>query len=226
MSYQTEEEQLAVIGQLWKKYGNKILTVVVLIAIAFYGYHAWTNYEKEKAAQASALYQQLSQLNSSTHTGTPLTKDQSDSFQHIVSLLKKDYPKSIYAQYAELLMAKQAVDANKPDDAKAALRSVINTAGNTDLKVLATIRLASILTSENEAGAKQALAELQKITQPGAFSIAYENAMGDAYLALKQTDNARKAYQESLKTAKKEGTQRPLVQLKLNNLSQPEEAHK
>ena len=226
MAYQTEEEQLAIIGQTWKKYGNAILAVIVLIAIAFYGYRAWNNHEHKAAEQASSLYQQLTQLNSTTQAGTPLTKEQSDSFKHIVSLLKKDYSNTIYAQYAELLMAKQAMVENKPSEAKSALRSVITTASDTDIKTLASIRLAAILAGESETGAKQALAELKKITHPGALTISYEDALGDTYQILKQTDNARSAYKKALTTAKKENSKRPLIQIKLDNLPQAEGTHK
>ena len=226
MSYQTEEEQLAKIGQLWKQYGNRILTVIIIIAAAFYGYRAWVKYENAQAEQASALYQQLTQMNSSTRTGTPLTKEQTDSFNHIVSLLKKEYPKSIYAQYASLLQAKQSITDNKPEAAKAALNSVIKTTSDDNIKALATIRLASILTGEGKTGAEKALSDLKALQQPGAFAISYQEALGDAYLAANQSKEARAAYQQALTTAKAENTQRPLIQIKLDNIAQPGESHK
>jgi len=226
VSYQTEEEQLARIGQLWKQYGNKILTLIIIIAVGFYAYKAWLRYESTQAEQASALYQQLIQLNNNVDPSASMSKEQMNSFNHIVSLLKKDYASSIYTQYAELLQAKQSMLAHQPDSAKAALNSVIKTSSDDNIKALATIRLATILIGEGKSGAAKALNDLKNLKQTGAFTVSYQETLGDAYLAMNQINEARAAYQQGLTVAKKDNVQRPLIQIKLDNIVQPGEQQK
>ncbi len=226
VTYQTEDEQLAVLGQLWKKYGTKVIGVIAVIAIGFYLYNAWNNHLNTKAREASALYQQLTYLNNTVQPGKTLNKEQMKSFNHVVSQLQKDFPDSTYTQYAYLLQAKQAMDINKPEEAKSALNAVITGSDDKNLKELASIRLSHILIGEGKEGAKEALIMLKKTVNPEAFVVSYQEAMGDAYLAVNETGKAHDAYKKALEAAKKDDTSRSLIQIKLNNISPPEEATK
>ena len=148
------------------------------------------------------------------------------SFQHNLEKLKKDYSGSIYTQFAYLLKARQQMLANKPEEAKAALQAVLKKTSDKEIKILATLRLASILTGENKAGAQKSLDFLNKITKPGAFKVFHEEALGDAYVALEQTGKARIAYQNAAAIVKETKMYRPSIKLKLSNLTLSEDTIK
>ena len=59
MSNQTEEEQLERIKEVWHRHGVPVLTGVVLALAGVFGWNGWTNYQENKASNASAVYQSM-----------------------------------------------------------------------------------------------------------------------------------------------------------------------
>ena len=219
MSYQTEEEQLAALGRLWKQYGHWILGAVALVVLSVYGYRAWMQHQHKQAEEASALYGQLTKMYEGSPFGRePLTKEQVATFDHVVEVLQKKFPHSIYLYCAQLLVAKKAMDEGNLRDAKSALKKVMLGVQDPQIKVLASIRLASVLLSEDGIGKKEAINLLKSIKKPGGYSAYYYEVLGDAQIEIGQTSEARASYQKSLDVAKASESQRPFLQMKLDNL--------
>src|SRR2546427_1654939 len=55
-----EQEQVAELKAWWTQHGNRILAVVIAVAVAVVGWQGWRWYEHGQAAQASVLYDTLS----------------------------------------------------------------------------------------------------------------------------------------------------------------------
>src|SRR5690606_21964635 len=59
VSYQTEEEQIERIKDVWQRHGAPVLTGVVLALAGVFGWNAWNNHQENKALNASAIYQSM-----------------------------------------------------------------------------------------------------------------------------------------------------------------------
>src|SRR5256885_13737610 len=55
-----EQEQVAELKAWWTQHGNRVLAVVIAVAVAVVGWQGWRRYEHRQAAQASVLYDKLS----------------------------------------------------------------------------------------------------------------------------------------------------------------------
>src|SRR5688500_19198308 len=54
-----EQEQLAELKAWWKQHGNRILSIVVAVAVGFAGWVAFRSYSQSQSMQASVLYDSL-----------------------------------------------------------------------------------------------------------------------------------------------------------------------
>ena len=220
MSYQPEEEQLAALGRAWKKYGNFILLVVVLLVAGFYGYRLWNNHLNAQAREAANLYSQIEDMAGNTlAAGKALDEKQNATFLHLTALLEKEHGHSIYAAYAGLLMARQAVLTGKAEAAKAALQRVMKTSPDPQLGRIAALRMATVFAGEGKTGAKQALDLLERPGMQKSFPVLSADIRGDAYTVLDDTARARQAYDVALKAAAAQGQERPLIKMKRDNLT-------
>ncbi len=221
-SLRTEEEQVAALKQFWKDYGSAILLGVLLSLGSVYGWKAWKNYKLEQAQVSSGLYQELVDL-SLGQPGQPFSEEQQASFDNLLNTLKEDHQSTVYAQFGSLLKASKAVGAGDLDTARKQLEWVLQQKPNREIGVITRIRLARVVLAQPGDTGKAALDILNQIDQPGAFTASYEEVKGDVLLALGRRDEARQAYQLSADTAQENGEPRPLVTLKLDDLTQAKE---
>ena len=176
------------IKRLWKKYGNLVVMIIVIIMAAILGLQTWHKHTVKVAAQASAVYENLLM--------GVATKKIAQT-QGVANQLISDYASSPYAKLAALILAKQAVaDKNLPM-AVTKLQWVIKHAKVASIKAIAQLRLARVLLAEKQPQA--ALTLLQSVTEQNMLPEA-DSIKGDAYLMLKQTTKAKAAYQQALKS--------------------------
>ena len=57
MAYETEEEQVEKIKDMWRRHGMPLLTGVAIALAGVFGWQAWNNYQDTQARNASTLYQ-------------------------------------------------------------------------------------------------------------------------------------------------------------------------
>ena len=113
----SEEEQLEVVKRWWKENGTSLIAGAVLAAAGVFGWNAWQNYQEGKSEAASARYQQLINMTA----GTTLEGDQLSAAQTLIDELTDDYGNTLYAELAQLLEARLAVQEGDLAAAKQAL---------------------------------------------------------------------------------------------------------
>ncbi|PJD95681.1 MAG: hypothetical protein CK426_03905 [Legionella sp.] len=205
--YMTEEEQLEAIKKWWNKHGNKILTIVsvVLLCIAGYRYFYW--HQQKMSQQASTVYENM-MVSYSRHNFK--------SVRAYANELIKDYGHTVYADAAHMTLAKVFIEKEKINRAKKELYAVSEKAHMPQLKQIAKIRLARILTVEKEYG--NALKELNAMNDPAYLSVINE-LKGDVYSATGEFDNAIKAYRMAMSEAKNNGMGNSFLEMKSNELA-------
>ncbi len=225
-SLRTEEEQLAAIKAFWKNYGSAILLGLVVSLGSVYGYRAWQNHQKEQAQTASALYQELLDIVVAGQ-GQALTDEQKATFEHLSKTLQTDFESSVYAQFTALFKARNAVVDNDLDTAAHELEWLLLQKPGREIEIVARMRMAQVLLAQGgKEKQTEALELLDQITQPGAFKATYGEVRGDVLLALGRRDEAREAYQSAVDAAGVAGSQRPLAQMKLDDLAERKEISK
>ncbi|WP_110657704.1 YfgM family protein [Salinicola halimionae] len=207
----TEEEQLDAIKEWWKSNGSALLVGIVIAAAGVFGWQAWQRHQEGQSAEASNSYQQLIAIASSD------TLDDNARTQafDLADNLQSDHGDTLYADLAGLLEAKIAVNADDTDRARQALNDVIDDSDRPYMQGLARIDLARLqMTSDDPSKALETLED----AVPGTLEAQRQNVLGDAYLALERSDDARKAYQQAQSLAQDADQTIYGLQLKLDDL--------
>ena len=92
-----EQEQLDQLKHFWNTYGTLITWVVLLVAGAFVAWNGWQYFQRSKAAQAAALYDEVER---SAQSGDV------ERIQRVLGDMKERFAGTAYAQQAGLLVAK------------------------------------------------------------------------------------------------------------------------
>ena len=206
--YETEEEQLEAFKRWWKENGQSTLIGLVMGIAIILGWNYWQDHKKVQAEQASALYSQLIQA---------LAADKNDSAEKLAERIQEQYPKTEYAAYSGLLLAKLKVQ--QGDVAKArTILTAIAAGSNRELSNIAKIRQVRLMLAQGEY--EQGLQLINGIdpATSSSFSGNYDELVGDLYVALDRLDQARSSYQKALEN----GYKSPLLQLKIDDLTAPE----
>lgn len=207
--YDTEEEQVAAIKRWWKENGTSTIVGAIVGILLIGGWNFWQSYTRDKAVQASALYDQLLENTS---------KGKNDSIQKITEKISAQYGSTAYATYANLILAKTKVGQNDLEAAKSIYEKLTQESDSVELRNIARIRLIRLLhsTGENEKGL-ELIAGADKASTQG-FVSSYDELKGDLYVALDRLGEARTAYQSALRA----GESSPLLQFKLDDITAAE----
>ncbi|MGB1270845.1 MAG: YfgM family protein [Endozoicomonas sp.] len=220
MSYQSDDEQVELLKSLWKDYGQPVVLALAITLAGVSGYKYWNKVQYDQAAEASALYQNLlDTLGQQAPQQTALTKEQKATVSHVVKTLQDDFTDSRYAQFATLFQAQQQVLDDQLTEARASLEWVLARKPGDRIETMVSVRLARVLLGESDDNARKALDVLAVLKADEAYGATIESARGDAYLALGQKTEAEAAYQKALDTTRGNGENRPLLQLKLDDLA-------
>ncbi len=206
----TEEEQIEAIKNWWKENGKQTAVAVVVVAASWFGFQGYKDQQQATGEAASAVYQQVLSINDS--------KEEADKGRRSLLLdqLTGEYKGTIYAQFAALLNAKDAVQADDLALAETQLRAVMNNSKDDALTHLATVRLARVLLAMEKMD--EALLLVQ-VKDSGAFEAEYEETKGDILFAQDNKDAARDAYSKAVVAAKRIGANNPILQMKLDDLA-------
>ena len=217
--YRTEEEQIEALKRWWQENGKSLLIGIVLALMAVYGYKGWENHKQSEGEAASNIYFDLMDAVSIAEQNP--NDENSATINHLVAQLKTDYTNSTYAIYAALIAAKQAVVKDELTTAEQELQwALTKTEKGTSIYLITQLRLARVIFAQGgEDNAKRALAVLEGPVA-ASHSASYEEAKGDIYVSLGRLDEARSAYLKAIADAESSGVQRPLLQIKLNDLAQ------
>ena len=132
--YLTDQEQLNLIKNWFKKYG-KLFTFSLMVFLAvFLGLHAWQNHKNAQTENASIFYERLL-INLQEHKKIDYSPERQNT---------------AYGQLIALLQAKEAIQKNDFDTAIDNLKWVMSHTKNSALKQIARIRLARVLLAQNK----------------------------------------------------------------------------
>jgi predicted negative regulator of RcsB-dependent stress response len=202
-----EQEKLEELKAWWKRYGNLLLTVVVLGLLTVAGVRYWASYKSNQAAQASAVYSEL--LKAAQAQDAKRTSDLSGT-------ILQQFPRTIYAPLAALVAAKVDFDARDLKTAHAQLQWVVDHASDDAMQALARVRLARVMLDEKSYADAIKLLEAE---HPASFDGSFAEVRGDIYAVQNKKAEARSAYQIALeKTPEEEKLARDLLQRKLDAL--------
>jgi predicted negative regulator of RcsB-dependent stress response len=207
--YMTDDEQWEAVKRWIVENGLWVVAGIVLGVAGLVGYRYVDNSRNDRALRASVEFSAMTDA---------LEHNDRGKAQQIAAGIIKDYPRSPYADQAELTLARLAVDAGELKNAVAPLTQVMNNSKDSELKRIARLRLARVQISESQPD--DAIKTLAEDT-PGAFAALYHEVRGDAFYAKKDFKSAVTEYQAALAGGDAGGIDASLLQLKIADLTAP-----
>src|SRR6478735_4092408 len=199
-----EQEQLDQLKHFWNTYGTLITWVVLLAAGAFVAWNGWQYFQRNKAAQASALYDEIERSAQAGDTAR---------IERALSDMKDKFAGTAYAQQAGLLAARALNDKGNADASRAALAWVSEHAVDPGYQAVARLRLAGeLLEAKQYDEALKALAA----EVPKEFEALAADRKGDIYLTQGKREEAKAEYLKALAAFEPGADYRRLVEIKLN----------
>lgn len=209
MAYDLEEqEQIAVIKDWWRKYGNLVTTAVTVLLVGVIGVQGWRYYSNQQTVGAATLYAQLD---------TAEKSNEPKKVQDIAQTLASNHAGTAYAGMAALRAAKSFVAVNDLANAKQRLQWVVDKAKDDEMRDVARLRLAAVLLDEKKYDEALKLLDAKHVP---AFDGLYADLKGDILTAQGKRAEARAQYQLALEKSDARGNYRQLVQVKLDALGE------
>lgn len=201
-----EQEQLDELKHFWKRYGNAITWVLIVVfgsVAAWNGYQYW---QRNQATQAAVMYDEVERA--------AVTGDVA-RLERALADMKDRFGSTAYAGQASLLAARTFQEKGNVDAAKGALAWVASKSSDEGYQALARLRLAGLLL---EAKAyDEALAQLAAPV-PKDFAPLVADRRGDVLLAQGKSGEAKAEYQAAWEAMDERSEYRRLVEVKLNAL--------
>ena len=206
MSEYSEAEQWERAKSWARSNGLWILAGIAIGASILWGWNWYKDRRTDQAEHASARYEEMMDAFNRNDRQRGLT---------IVEDLNREYAWTPYAALASLMAARVHVEANELDKAIASLRSVMDTAPDTEFRMVARLRLAHVLTAQSKYD--DALATL-KVDDPGAFATRLADARGDVLLAKGDRSGALREYLAARSGPSDGAVDADLLDLKIRDL--------
>ncbi|MGH8117965.1 MAG: YfgM family protein [Rhodanobacteraceae bacterium] len=207
-----ELEQGEQVRKWIKENGLAVVAGVVIALLLIFRYRQWQAHKNTVEVQAAS---QFAVLQNAIQAGD------TQAMGAALGNLQKNYSGTAYAAFASAAVADYDVGKNELKRAATNLEWAVAHSGQPALQALFSLRLARVLLAQGHA--QQALTSLDKVPA-GDFTAIVEELRGDALLKLGKIDAARTAYQSALAKLDKGSPGRDFVQMKLENLTQPQAA--
>ena len=202
----SDKEQIEMLKKWWTNYGRSILIAVIVGLLLGYGWNYYRNYQATTREQASLIYQQLLIADS---------KGDAKSSAQLVTQLTTDYARTPYASFAQLVLAKQAVNDHELTKAQAALTWVMDSSNAAAFKEVARLRSARILLSQKKY--TDALTLIATLDDKSYESMSLQ-LKGDILLAQNKQQEALTAYQKASKLMDGVGFSDPVLAVKISSV--------
>lgn len=206
MADRTDEEQVEAIKEWWRENGMAVVIGIVIGIGALVGWRGWSEYQENRAREASSLYQEMLAARAG---------GDSEQLQEKGSQLLADYAATPYGGFAALALARQALTEDDLETAENRLRQALESLDEGPLQHVARLRLLRVLTAREQ---YDTALELLQSTDFGRFTAEYEELRGDILLAQDDTDGARDAYRLALANTAPQAGGRELLQMKLESV--------
>ncbi len=229
--YRTEEEQIDVLRNWLQKNGRAVLIGATIMTILILGYRLWQSNRHDYNEAAFIAYQEIVEaahkaadvpeiaakpISVTGQTVDIPTSLEGTTLNTLGQKLLEDYPKSTYAQFTALLLAKQAVHDHQLKQAVTQLQWILDHHPEENLRLLVQLRLARVLSVLNRD--REALA-LLKLSKENRYSSLYKEFEGDLYVKQGKVTEARKAYQAAQALLVRDAETMPLLKMKLDDLA-------
>jgi predicted negative regulator of RcsB-dependent stress response len=202
-----EQEQLATLKAWWQENGNLVMTALSLALIVLAAWQGWNYYQRNQAAQASAMYDTVQKA---ARAG-----DLKQVRENAGAILEQ-YPRTAYAAMAALVSAKAHFQGGDLKTAHAQLAWVAENAKDEGLQDIARLRLVSVMLDEK--AYDDALKALDA-KHGAAFDALFLATRGDVLVAQGKNEDAGAAYKSALEKADaRDSGLRGSIQLRLDAL--------
>jgi len=202
----SEDEQIEKLKAWWKSYGNALIAGVALGLAVLFGGRYWQHQQAEKAAEASALFDQMVYS---------VNENNKSNAAKIGTQIINDFGRTPYAGLAALVLARENYDQNEKDKAKKQLAWAIDNAREDGVRQVARLRLARIqLADDNLAGAE----DLLKPEPLAGFELEFYELKGDLMKKKGDITGARSAYGKAIAHAGSSGKYLDKLKMKIDDL--------
>lgn len=206
MSEYSEAEQYERAKAWTRTNGPWIVAGIAIGAMLLGGWRWYQDRRNTQAETASARYDEMVNALNRGDRARSLT---------LADDINREYSWTPYATLATLLAARVHVDANELDKAAAGLKSVMDTAPDKEMRMIARLRLARVQSAQ--AKYDDALATL-KVDDPGAFATRLADVRGDVLLAKGDRAGALREYLAARADDNKGRVDAELLDLKIRDL--------
>jgi predicted negative regulator of RcsB-dependent stress response len=194
-------------AKIWLR--DNTIWIVAGLAIGGLGLGGWRWYQERldtRSETASARYEEMLQALQRSDTTRGLT---------LIEEINREYGSTPYAALATLMAARVHVDANELDKAATSLKSVMDTATDDEIRMIARMRYARVQSAQGKYD--DAIATLN-VTEPGAFSTRLADVRGDVLLAKGDRDGALREYLAARQGENQGRVDEEMLDLKIRDL--------
>ena len=203
----SEKEQIQYIREWWQENRSYILTALIIVIGGITGNNTWKSSVIEKQLSASSLYESLA---------FEISENNLEAGEMIADQISEDYSDTVYYEKAKLAMAYFYMSQSRDEDAANSLRNILSKSSDSELSLIAEMRLAKIMLYQKK---YQAVIDMLKGNIGHAFETKYSELLGDAYFGLEEFDKAEFAYMAALKNSvQAQIVDASLIQMKINDL--------
>ena len=176
IAHDDETEKLR---EWWKRNGTGIIAGVVIGIVGVGGIQGWRMYEDSQAGKASVLYEQM--------LGAAAA-ERSEAASSAAEALVSKHSGSGYADLAQLMLARLALETGDSAKAQTALNDLIGSTSDPVMRQVARVRLAVIALKDGE---PEKIRSLAKAEAGEGFNSHFQELLGDALVASGDLDGAR-----------------------------------
>lgn len=203
-----EQEQIDALKAWWRDNGTKLLSMLLVMTVAFGGWRGWQYYQHKQSSEAATLYAGfIKQLESND------AKRVNDAAAAVMD----KFSSTAYAPRAALLAAQVNEQGKDVARAKTQLQWVIDHAEEAGLKDVARLRLAAVLLDEKNYADALKLLEAK---HPASFDGLYADLRGDVFSAQGKANEARSAYKLAYEKTDSKSAYRNLILMKMDALGE------
>lgn len=201
-----EDHETQLVKSFIDRYKNIFLLGLCALLVIIGGARFWQSRSLDVSQRASDAFQEMLVVDLQGANKEAVAKAQ---------YLIEEFPRSPYAQFAALMLAKIHANEGNLDGAADKLNWVIQQSLSKKFAGdLAKLRLAGVLQAQ---GKYVEALELLDVSKDSKYASLFAEARGDIYLAQQEVDKAKEAYLQAMYSLMP-GTQAPILQMKLVDL--------
>lgn len=202
-----DEQEIANFKYFWQHWGRWLFGLLVLLALAYFGWVMYQNHTHSNSEKAAVVFETFVEQSQANHIA--------ESKKTLIKL-QEDYPDTIKAAQATLMMAATTFNQGKYDETVKHLQWVKAKQSSDLIQAITAQRLAvTFLQQKKYTEALNAL-DVKIASQ---FEPMLLDTKGDVLLAQQKTKEAIAAYQKALDLSSQDNPLTQLLKMKLDTLS-------